>query len=761
MTKNSKHLLKLICAVGLLAVQFSLFAEVRFGGLDLNYEDGLLFTAYQSVPGTHPYTSLLATEIGKTSVKGVPKMLTCFPEQIELLNENCNLQIRNRYGRALYNEASDTLVWTSTADRIPVEYTHMGPQEVSPDGKWLCYVKRTKNSLGQLILQNTATTEERVLVESVSFSYEKVDVKWAPDSNIVLYEKNGYVYFTAPSLSSMNMQLPEEYCKIGKGTLRSVNWTDEKSVLYIDGEIVYKIYENELYTRGLYSNMIGTGKIVGHLPAAFDSLHDKFWVDCFCRQLIVINANNVINTYTMPANGSDTFVIKSVIPIVSLEGNLLDYEIFWTDSAKPFLWTDVLLFDSGSKASSVYTVDNKMNLILTVKGSLAPKLSPDRRHLAFTGGTSLYIYDTNTWNQTAKFSGEKVISFVWKDKQNLYIGGAQTVSLWGFDAKAVAAASLPGQEYIPSAGVKKFLFLSSVSNAFWYNGKVLAYTEPGSKCYSYSPMNNVWNIEEKRIRIPSELNLQNQKYRVFLDTVNNKLYSNGIFVRTISGPVITYDLYKDTAQKHPEPKKAAVVFDAMDNAEGVAHILSILDDYNIKATFFLNGEFIRRYPDATKQIVSKGHECGSLFFTTGDLTAEDVVVNEDFIMRGLARNEDEFNNLTGKELSLLWHAPYYHQTELIKNAGKKAGYKYVRASTGYSDTVTIEKENENPFYLYLDAGQLIDAIVSSLEDKIIIPVSAGKVRGTREDYLYEKLDLLIAAIYNQGYEIVDVRSVLD
>ena len=194
MKKDCKCLLKTFAVLFFLSAQFSLTAEVSFGGLDLNYEDNLLFTAYQNIPGTYPYTSLLVANLGKKSVTKVPQMLTCFPESVELLNEGNNLQIRNRYGRALYNEETETLVWTSTADRIPVEYTHMGPQAVSPDGKWLCYVKRVKSSVGQLILQNTSTTEERILVESTSFSYDGVNVKWAPDSSAVIYENKGYIY---------------------------------------------------------------------------------------------------------------------------------------------------------------------------------------------------------------------------------------------------------------------------------------------------------------------------------------------------------------------------------------------------------------------------------------------------------------------------------------------------------------------------------------------------------------------------------------
>ena len=43
-------------------------------------------------------------------------------------------------------------------------------------------------------------------------------------------------------------------------------------------------------------------------------------------------------------------------------------------------------------------------------------------------------------------------------------------------------------------------------------------------------------------------------------------------------------------------------------------------------------------------------------------------------------------------------------------------------------------------------------------DGIVIPVSIGTMDGTRRDYLYEKLDLLISSILENGYEIVSLKD---
>ena len=41
---------------------------------------------------------------------------------------------------------------------------------------------------------------------------------------------------------------------------------------------------------------------------------------------------------------------------------------------------------------------------------------------------------------------------------------------------------------------------------------------------------------------------------------------------------------------------------------------------------------------------------------------------------------------------------------------------------------------------------------------MVISVTIGKADGTRKDYVYQKLDLLISAIIESGYEITDVQG---
>lgn len=58
-------------------------------------------------------------------------------------------------------------------------------------------------------------------------------------------------------------------------------------------------------------------------------------------------------------------------------------------------------------------------------------------------------------------------------------------------------------------------------------------------------------------------------------------------------------------------KKIAISFDAAWGAELTPDILDILDEYNVKATFFLVGFWAEKYPDRLKDIYDRGHEIGN------------------------------------------------------------------------------------------------------------------------------------------------------
>ena len=96
---------------------FSLTAGTSFGNPDLNLNDELLFTVRHNMLGTSPYKSLFYAALKDGKSDGAPEVITCYPEQMELLSGGDELQIRNRYGIARYSQKSRSLTWIERQKR--------------------------------------------------------------------------------------------------------------------------------------------------------------------------------------------------------------------------------------------------------------------------------------------------------------------------------------------------------------------------------------------------------------------------------------------------------------------------------------------------------------------------------------------------------------------------------------------------------------------------------------------------------------------
>ena len=205
-------------------------------------------------------------------------------------------------------------------------------------------------------------------------------------------------------------------------------------------------------------------------------------------------------------------------------------------------------------------------------------------------------------------------------------------------------------------------------------------------------------------------------------------------------------------------REVALVFNAIDTVEGLTEILNTLNEYGLRCTFFINGEFIRRHPGAVAEIAESGHEVGSLFYAYFNMTDSSFKIDKDFIKQGLARNEDDYFSSTGNELSLLWHAPYYFANTDIVNASREMNYTYVGRDIDPLDWVSAEDPTLASFYL--DSSSLVERILKLKKPGSIIPLRIGAVEPGRDDYLFHRLDALINGLISLGYSIVPVSTLI-
>lgn len=712
----------------------SLSAGIVFGEPDLSDSDETIYTVRQNLPGLNPYSTLFYAKIKNGVAESVPLPVTCYPEQMEILAGGKILQVRNRYGIARYSSVSNSVSWYRAADTIPVDSIRLAPYSASPDGKWFCYVEKTGYASGRLILENTSLGKKVVLNNNAPFSYRDVPAKWAPDSSVVLYEKNGCIFFCAPESVSRGIEIEEKYRRVGEGTINSVNWAGSKYLLYIDCDMTYRINVKEMFTLGLYADIIGRGTPAGRLPEKFNPDRDRFSVNSDADSIVLVHEGKIISFYHLYDNSCNYVSVSYSSPYIDEKGSLYDSEVMWTTTGEPVIWMQIMPYSGEKPAAAVYRIGTKLLPILDVENSAKPFISPDGTKAAFVSGSTTYVYDTTSWKRISSLEDDNIVTAVWSGNDTIYAGGTRMVRKWNV-----------------ADGKNTLLFLSSARSAYWdkTTGKIAAETGNGTT-YIYDSTNGIWTenaLVDKRPAV-----VQNGRYRVFCGNAPNLRYENALYVRTLSGKAVTKPVYPESIAKTPARKAVALVFDAYDNADGLPQILSMLDAYNITGTFCFNGEFIRRYPVETKQIAATVNDCASMFFTTADLTK--VNADEDFIRRGLARNEDEFFQCTGRELSLLWHAPYYRSTKDIRDSGKKAGYSYISTMQKNRDTVTLEQSAIEGAE-YLTPAQIIAELMESLKQYNggVIPVTTGIARGERASYVYENLDLLISALLDEGYDI--------
>jgi peptidoglycan/xylan/chitin deacetylase (PgdA/CDA1 family) len=268
-----------------------------------------------------------------------------------------------------------------------------------------------------------------------------------------------------------------------------------------------------------------------------------------------------------------------------------------------------------------------------------------------------------------------------------------------------------------------------------------------------------------------------QKYRIFLETAPDSLYNNRIMIKQNDSiksellfqvPVATFDPFPDREEatdslvfnhgSRVRKRDVALVFNLTDSVEGLSEILNVLSDYQIKSTFFINGEFIRRHPDAALELEKSNHEIASMFYADFDMTDTRFQINEEYILRGLSYNEDEYFSATGKELEPLWHAPYYFVNSEIIEASKNHNYTYIGRDIDPLDWVANDSGGTLSS-IYFRSEEIIQRIMNSKKPGSIIPVTVGR-NVLRDDYLFNKIDLLIEALKTSGYDLVTVSELM-
>ncbi len=213
----------------------------------------------------------------------------------------------------------------------------------------------------------------------------------------------------------------------------------------------------------------------------------------------------------------------------------------------------------------------------------------------------------------------------------------------------------------------------------------------------------------------------------FFDNMGNSSYSPAVLVELQAAPV---KLVLPPPEVPPQPsvdlanltrgpvgrREVFLTFDGGSTANVTAAILDILKKENVRATVFLTGEYMQRYPELTRRIVEDGHLVGNHTYSHPHLTTYSfnarqntlAGVGEEFVRSQLQRTAERFQLITGRRMSSYWRAPFGEFNGQILGWARAAGYRHV-CWTPHLDTLDWVASPADP--LFKTPQQILDGIL--------------------------------------------------
>ena len=188
------------------------------------------------------------------------------------------------------------------------------------------------------------------------------------------------------------------------------------------------------------------------------------------------------------------------------------------------------------------------------------------------------------------------------------------------------------------------------------------------------------------------------------------------------------------------PKRIALTFDDGPHEAYTAEILAILNEYGIKATFFVVGQNAKEYPKLVKQAAEAGHEIGNHTYTHPKLKEQ----NAESFSCELEKTRVVIEEITGVS-PILFRPPEGFREGVIKTVAKEQGYQMVLWSVDTED------------WRGLSASQIENAIMKDVKDGSIILCHDYVVGNSHTP---EALRRVIPQMLEDGYEFVTVSDLV-
>lgn len=131
-----------------------------------------------------------------------------------------------------------------------------------------------------------------------------------------------------------------------------------------------------------------------------------------------------------------------------------------------------------------------------------------------------------------------------------------------------------------------------------------------------------------------------------------------------------------------EEKKLYITFDAGYENGYTPKILDALKKHNVKATFFVVGNFVKTAPELLNKMLDEGHIVGNHTFTHPDMSK---ISDMESFKKEMQSLEKAFTDATGKEIQKFYRPPQGKYSENNLKLANELGYKTIFWSLAYVD----------------------------------------------------------------------------
>lgn len=186
-----------------------------------------------------------------------------------------------------------------------------------------------------------------------------------------------------------------------------------------------------------------------------------------------------------------------------------------------------------------------------------------------------------------------------------------------------------------------------------------------------------------------------------------------------------------------DEKKVAFTMNCAWNADDIDKILETLKNNEVKITFFMVGDWIDKFPDATKKINDAGHEIASHSNThphVNNLSYEENI-------KEIEESNKKIENITGKKTNI-YRPPYGEYNDNVIKAATDKGYYSIQWNLDTLDYTGVTGEE----------------MWNRLDEKIKPGDIILSHNGTK--HTANSLEMLIKKIKSKGLEIVPISELI-